>query len=249
MVQWEDDFNSPNQKSKTTLYAWQPSFIPKPETIADRMTDWDNAGSDSAKWFQGFVLDADTFNVVKTLYVRDADSDTTHAFTPNVQHDGQEQVAYSFNTPFIAHTVRIEPPVSDTTPWRFFGVKWVAEPTPEQAETWQTQFTTHGLMGYMHIRQISLCYQSTTSVTLTITAYDGTSPQSITLPSTGGAVQKITVPVTFNKGQIFSYRASSSAPFQVFVSQSEVLVGQWQRNEGYVNRPLVGDIGGDTARI
>src|SRR5208283_1462005 len=105
------------------------------------------------------------------LQVRDSDGLAVHPFTPAVQHNGESQIAYSFNTPFIAHMVRIEP--TDQTQWRFFSVKWIAEATPELAETWQTQFSTHGLIGYMHIRQLSLTYLSTQPVVFTATSYDG----------------------------------------------------------------------------
>jgi hypothetical protein len=242
---WTDDFT--RQSLSTKLYIWQPSFIPKPETIQDRFSDWDDAGIDGAKWIQGFILHADSFNVVKNLAVRDADTLSLHPFTPPVQQNGESEVAYSFNTPFIAHMVRFEP--QDQVPWRLWKTRWVVEPTPEMAETWQTQATTHGFKGYMHVRQVSITYASTTAVTFAIGVFDGTPPANVTLPSTGGAVQKLVFVVSFNKGQLYFYKMSSSAPFQVYVDKSEVLVGQWGRQDSYRNVSLIGDEGGDTAKI
>lgn len=246
-LQWTDDFTL--SATPTTLYIWQPSFIPKPEAIADRVTDWDDAGIEGAKWIQGFILHADTANVVKGIAVRDADTLVLHPFTPAVLHNGESELAYSFNTPFIAHQVRLEP--TDQLAWRMFGIRWVAEPTPEVAETWQTQATTHGMIGYMHVKQVSITYSSTVPVTLAIgvQAGDGTPPALVTLPSTGGLVQKLVQLLTFNKGQLFTYKFSAAAPFQVYQDKCEVLVGSWGRMEGYVNRPLVGDRGGDEAKI
>jgi len=244
-IVWTDDYST--QTVATMLNAWQPSFLPKPETIADRFSDWDDAGSLAAKWWQGFILHADTFNVIKGIQVRDADTLTVHPFTTPVQHNGESELAYSFNTPFIAHMARIEP--TDQLAWRFFEVRWVTEPTPEVAETWQTQFSTHGLTGYMHLRQLSLTYAAQAAVTFQATSYDGTSPAAVILPSTGGAVQKIVFPFTFNKGQLYAYKATCSAPMQIYVDKSEVQVGQWARTEGYQNVPLVGGVGGDHAQV
>jgi hypothetical protein len=246
-LQWTDDFTK--QTVPTTLYIWQPSFIPKPETIADRVTDWDDAGIKGAKWIQGFILHADTFNAAKAMTVRDSDALATHSFTPAVRHNGEAEIAYSFDTPFIAHQVRLEP--TDQLPWRIFGVRWVAEGTPETAETWQTQATTHGMLGYMHVKQVSITYSSTVPVNLSIgvQAGDGMAPTLVTLPSTGGLVQKIVQLLTPNKGQLFTYKFSATVPFQIYQDKCEVLVGSWGRTEGYVNRPLVGERGGDEARI
>jgi hypothetical protein len=245
LLAWSDNFAI--QAVVTELFVWQPSFLNQPETIADRYSDWDDAGAPGAKWWQGFVLHADTFNAVKGIQIRDADTLAVHPFTPVVQQNGETELAYSFNTPFIAHLVRIEP--TDQLPWRYFGVKWVAQPTPEVAETWQTQATTHGLQGYMHLRQMSLTYASADVVTFTATSFDGTSPAPLTFPATGGAVQKIVLPFTFNKGQLYFYRATSALPFQIYVDKSEVEVGGWGRGSAYVNVPLVGGVGGDKAAI
>ena len=243
---WTDDF-SVQGPNPTQLYVWQPSFIPKPETIDDRATDWDDAGSLAAKFWQGFVIHLDTFNNVKGLSVVDSDTGATHLFTPAVQQNGEGELAFSFVTPFIAHMVKIVP--TDQVPWRFFGVRWVTQPTPETAETWTTQNSVFGLKGYMHLRQVSLCYASTQDVTFVATSYDGMSPVVLTFPATAGAVVKTVLPFSANKGQLWRFDVTSPEPFQLFQSQSELLVGAWGRGDDYHNVPLVGDLGGDQAKI
>ena len=143
--------------------------------------------------------------------------------------------------------VRIEP--QDQLPWRFFDARWIAEQTPEMAETWQTQFTTHGQLGFMHVRQVSIMYAATQPVTLTISVYDGTAPAPIALPATGSAVKKIVFVPTFNKGQLYAYKFSSAAPFQVYQERSETLIGRWGRADAYSNVPLVGGNEGDKAAV
>lgn len=243
---WTDDFAA--QTAPTELHLWQPSFLDKPETIADRFTDWDDAGTPGNKWWQGFVLHADTEGADKLLAVRDADMRALHPFTPVVNHLGESSRAYSFNTPFLAHTVRIEP--QDQVPWRFYESVWVTEPSPELAETWQTQGTSHGMLGYQHVKQVSVAYAATTPITLAITSYDGQSPQPIVLPATGGAMQKLTMQLTPNKGQLYFYKASAAAPFQLFLPDWEIMVGAWSRADAaYTRYQALGGAKGDQAKI
>jgi hypothetical protein len=244
MAQWTDNFSV--QTVGTDLFVWQPSYLEKPPTISTQDSDWYDTGNNHNKWFQGFILHADTSNAAKGLTIRDADTLSTHAFTPAVVHNGESELAYSFNTPFIAHMVRFEP---DAVPWRFFDITWVTEPTPEFAETWQTQGTSFGLLGYMHVKQVSPAYASTVPITLTITSFDGLSPAVITLPSTGGAFQKSTFMLTPNKGQLYFFRTSASSPYQLYLPDWEVLVGQWGRSESYIRWQGLGGLKGDNAKI
>lgn len=247
LVTWTDDFTK--QTDATRLEIWQPSFLPKPETIADRISDWYAPGGGAASYIQGFLLHADTFNVTKSLVVRDADNQATHAFTPAVQHNGEQIKAYSFNSPFVAHTVRIES--GDETAWRFWesDLQWIYQPTPEQGETWATQATSHGQTGYMHVMRIMAAWQSTAAITLTISSFDGQSPAALTLPSTSGAVQKALFTLTPNKGTLFTYSASSSAPFQLFLPDFEIWVKPWRTQGGYQIFRNLGGQKGDAAAI
>jgi hypothetical protein len=95
--------------------------------------------------------------------------------------------------------------------------------------------TSFSLPGYGHIPWVSLAYISTAPVTLTITTYDGQSPQVVTLPSTGGQYQKTLFRVSANKGQLFRFSFSSPAQFQVFNDDSDIMVGAWQRTGPYAD--------------
>jgi hypothetical protein len=251
MATWTDDFSK--QSVPTQLFVWQPSFVPYPEIIADRFTDWDNGGTPGAKFVQGLLLDADTFGVAIALGIRNGDTAALEQ-TLSITHSGRQEKAYSVTAPFIAHLMRLEPQSTGgqqpTFPqWKLFGVKWVWQPTPEQVLNWVTQATTHGLRGFMHLRQASIAYAAAAPVTFTVTAFDGTSPAALTLPATGGAVQKVTLPFSFNKGMTMKYAAVSAQPFQIYEKASEVLVGQWGREDSYMNIPLIGGDHGDQATI
>jgi len=226
-----------DQGTTTVLYSWQPSYLTQPEDISNRFTDWDNCGTEDSKFIQGFEIEADTLNVAKGLVVRSADSLLTTAFTSptgtnTITANGQQVIDCSFNSPFSSHLVRIEP--QDSNVWRLFRVKWIYQPTPESALTWATQATAFGFDGYLHMKEILAAFASNAAVTLTITAYDGLSPAAITLPNSGGAYQKILFPCTPNKGLLYGFSAVSSAPFQLYQADCELLVKQWGSDGQYV---------------
>lgn len=246
LITWSDDFA--HKSIPTSLLIWQPSFVPKPETITDRAGDWDDAGTPDAKFFQGFELRADTFNALKLLTIQDSDSLATHVIQPSpIRHNGEQTKAYSFATPFVAHLVRDVP--QDQVQWRRFGIKWVYQPTPENVETWQTQATSFGLSGFSHIQRIIAAYTATADVILTITAFDGTSPAPLTLPSTGGLYKKVLFVLTFNKGQLFTFSGISTSPWQAFLDDWEIMVGNWGRPNEYLNYRSLGGPRGDKATI
>lgn len=243
---WTDDYTT--QSTATRLHVWQPSLIDKPEIIKDRFGDWDYAGTPGNKFFQGFTLTADTFGVAKGMAVRDAETLTLHTIQPSsVIHNGESTIAYSFTTPFYAHGVRDEP--LDLVPWRRFAIQWIFQLAPENAQTWQTQFTAHGMSGYQHIGRIEAAWSCTFPVTLTITSFDGTSPVAITLPPTAGVYQKKLLTPTFNKGTLYRYAAVSGAPFQLWLNDFVIHIGAWARQGPYMQYRLVGGQYGDNANI
>lgn len=253
LTQWIDNFSL--QSVATEVIGWELTYFPQPITIDNAFGSWDNAGVEDAKYFQGFRLHADTFNATKGLVIRDADTLATHPFSPAIKQNGETIVAYSFDTPFFAHLVRDEP-ASDGVDWRRFGIEWIFQPTPERAYNWETQPTTHGLIGYHHIRKLIFSYYATAAVTLTITCTnqpdgtpDGTSPAVITLPSTGGQLRKIEFVPTFNKGMQFAYKGVSTEPWSPLLDKCEIYVGKWERSGDYSIFVNLGSVAGDQARV
>ena len=104
---------------------------------------------------------------------------------------------------------------------------------PAQTIQWQTLGTSFGMQGYGHIGQIAMAYISTQDITLQITSYDGQSPLPVILPNSAGVYVKKLFRVSANKGQLYAFAASSTAPFQFFMEDCEVAVGAWQRQDPY----------------
>lgn len=241
---------SPGQPGtcRTLLHLWQSSIAPQVEITKDRNDDWTDCGTPGLKFFQGFKLDADTFGIAKNIQIRDSDNAGLHAPQPSpINHSGRQTKPYSFANPFLAHSVRRES--LDLVAWRKFGITYEWQPAPEFTYTWKTQPTSHGMSGFQHVQKMIFAYAATAPVTLTVIAFDGTSPAGITLPSTAGIYQKLVVVLSSNKGLLYSYSATSVAPFQIWKEDLEVMVGPWSRQSNYINYPLLGGNRGDSAEI
>lgn len=230
-----------------TLYTWQPSYIVKPESTADRAEDWDNGGYEGAKWIQGFILEANTNGSTKQLGIRNGDTQVLQQVFP-VNHPIQQEKAYSFVQPFVAHMVRWES--SDGVDWSFFNIKWIFQKTPETVTTWWTQPSALGWRGYGHVYTINIAYASQANVLFTMT-FDGIS-QVYTLPSTGGVYKKIFLNLQANKGKLYSFQYQSTAGFsdlQIWEEDFICEVGEWGRNDAYLHHVSVGGTRGDLAQI
>jgi hypothetical protein len=244
---WEDDYYH-GQTIATHLYLWQPSLVPQPEIITNRIGEWTNCGQNGAKFFQGARIHLSTFNKSKNIQIRDSDTNALHAFQEMpVTAPGETIIACSFITPFVAHEVRDES--QDSNPWLNWGLEYIWQPTPETVRVWITQASAMGLKGYMTVPRVEAAWSSTEPVTLTITSFDGVSPRVITLPATGGAYQKLLVTLTANKGQTYQWSATSPATFQLFLDDWIAWVGAWGRGGGMVPFQNLGGQFGNKAAI
>lgn len=235
------------EKVLIRLYGWQPSYISQPENTALRITDWTNAGYPGAKFVQGLILEADTANVALSINIQ-GDAGAVGA-NISVQHNGQTEIAYSF-VPFVAHLLRLAQ-ITANSLWKFYAVRWVFEPMPELAVNWTTQPTTHDLSGFMHVRELQIALMSTSTVTITIQA-DNVALPAITIPSTGGAYQKVhlLLPPNPNKAKSYIYSFTSTVGFRLFKRDIEVKVKQWGSTGGYIPfNPFGGQSRADGAAI
>jgi hypothetical protein len=163
---WTDDFTT--QSAPTALYLWQPSLVPKPETTKDRFGDWEQSG---AAYYRGFVLSADTFNLVKSLGIRNGDNNALVTFP--IQHNGQQEIGYAFAAPFVAHLIRHE--AQDAVPWRYFGIKWISDPWPELIAE-RTPWINLGTPGAKYMRGLVVPIDTNgLPITLTLVSSDGAS--------------------------------------------------------------------------
>lgn len=225
--------------SRPFLYAWEPSWLPKDVSIERRATDWDDLGYKGAKFVQGVIIRANTFNASKSVEVQ-YDGGTV-AETLELLHNGEETVAYPIDpygwTPFIAELVRLKG--ADAIPWSLLDWRWVWEPAPEAATQWETQETTFNLPGFLSVHDCLIAYMADDPVTLTVWHDNGL--QMHTLPATTGAYLRYYQRLSAAKGKWARFRLTSDSPFRLFARDTSVRVQGWGIPGGYqVTQPFGG---------
>lgn len=105
--------------------------------------------------------------------------------------------------------------------------------TDEEAlRHWEFPDTTHGLLGWQHLRDGYICLRSTGTVTLTITV-DGVDMLPITLSSTGNEKRKVYFKAYATKGKVFRYRLDSATDFRLYGEDCELNIKSWNTSKGY----------------
>lgn len=218
---------------------WKVRWVgyPKPDDAA-LWSNWTDDGYEGAKFMQGFILQADSAGQTANLTVQYDGGQTAETFPVN--HPSEMQKAYSFATPFIAHMLRVVPS-SNLRMGDPFKIRWIWEPAPELAKFWHTQTTAHGLPGWFHHRDGYIALQSYDFVNLRITDDSGAA-NNYSLPSTGGNVQKIYLPLRPQKAKLVSYSVTSPTGFRLFQKDCEMRVAAWSRGtaEYLVTHPFGG---------
>jgi len=235
---------SPASGANMRIYNTKWMYDPWPEK-GQFIYDYSDIGYPGAKDIQGFTIEADTTAdpnaspvVADTInfslhYDGTESGGTIQTFA--VTHAGRRKTSFALNPTIRAHMVRLIP----DNPVTVFDIDWVYNRVPENVTAWITQGTSHGIRGYQHVRAAYIALQSTATVTLTVTV-DGTA-YTYSIASTGGAYQKIYVPMQAVKGKLFSYSLTSSANFRVFKGDCEVYVKAWDSPSGYA---IVNPFGG-----
>ena len=227
--------------SGNVLYEWQPSLIPMPEGVYNRPGDWDNGGTPGAKFIQGVIVDADSFNVPKTFALQASDDLALHALLEcPATFQKRTEIAFSC-VPFIAHSARLVS--TDAIEWRVWGSRLMFQPYPELTKNWTTEMTSLGLVGWGHLRELNIPYVSTGNVDLVIT-FDAWPPIAVTIPNSAGVMQKMKLTMPANKFKLTQFSTTSTEGHRIFAGDVEVKLGEWGRTDSYrVLKPFGGPSG------
>jgi hypothetical protein len=218
------------------FYLWETSWSWKQISTGRRATDWDDLGYKGAKFVQGVVLRANTFNQAKTLLVQydGPNAAPQTAITLTISHNGERQIAYPLSsagwTPFIAELVRLH--TEDDIEWNLLDWRFVWEPAPELATQWETQYTTFGAPGFLDVHDGIVAYQSTADVNWFIEYQDGSSATYV-LAASAGLYRRIRQITQAQKGKAVRFRWTSDEPFRLFKSDCAVRIQPWGFPGGY----------------
>lgn len=184
----------------------------------------------SLKLWGDYILDCDTQGASVTPTALFNNGQTTVAAPPfSLTPRGQQIISLNASAGERARNIGIQISWASASATPSFW-EWQPSLLPEMSSlarlNWASPFTSHGLPGFLHIRDGYITLISTAPVTLTLT-YDSGVTNSITLPSTGGiALRQYWIPLA-GKGKMVAYSLSSSAPFSVFGKDSGVNVKGW----------------------
>jgi hypothetical protein len=98
-------------------------------------------------------------------------------------------------------------------------------------------------VGWNHVRELNVAFNSTTDLTVLFTFDDGAVPQSITLtvPNSGGEYAKTKITLPPNKWKLIEGFISSPEPFLLWDSDLELKTKSWGSHQGYkIERPFSG---------
>lgn len=188
----DDEGNGTLAKNITTKFDWEIDggvrlfgeiiyFIPAGDEITNRSADIETGGNIADKLWNGVVIQADTHGQDKTLNYYDDKGELKATLTIN--HDGEKTVAYSFENPFISHTIRRTS--NDNVAWIPTVEAYITDPEPELAEVWEGEFNTSGLTGLKIIHRMAIAYRSNSDGTIKLTFDDGIE-QTYNLPNSNG---------------------------------------------------------------
>jgi hypothetical protein len=231
------------------LFLVEPSYTLRPENIFLRAIQYDDAGYSGEKFWQGIELEADTENAVRTVRV-EYDGGTL-GDTLTVQHNGRIMKPYSFSSAFVAHMARLIP--TDSNQWKLFRWRWVFEPEPPLVTVWESQQTSFGHVGYVHLKAIWVTHTSTADLTLTITRMDDNTSNSYTITNSGGIrgqeFYMLLGPAYFCKGKTFKFKITqaNNVPFRIYQRNTGVLVKPWGSQQAFARWVGWGGDAGDGA--
>jgi hypothetical protein len=110
-----------------------------------------------------------------------------------------------------------------------FDVLWRED--EEKLKHWEFPSTSHGMSGWLSIRDLYLGMRLTVDATLTIQVDDIN--YSYIIPHTSGFRRKIYVPLRPTKGKMFRYVIDCPEIFSLYGEDCEVRVKSWNTNLGY----------------
>lgn len=214
-------------KANVKLFEQIYYLIPRADQINNRASDLENAGVFGDKFWQGVVIEADTFGVTKRLIFKDEDNTIREII--EINHLGKSTKSYSFDVPWISHGI-IQTSVDDVE-WIHYNSQYKFDIEPELGKVWETQETSHGIPGFKVIERIGIVARTTTAATLRI-FYDGVE-EAYSLNNTAGDKEKQFFFVRARKAKLLKYRVDSEQDMRNYLEDLEIWIRQYNSQGFY----------------
>lgn len=212
-------------QSGTKLYEEKFYYLLKGDAIENRSSDLEDGGDIGEKLWQGVIIKADTFNENKVLNYYNDENVLKASLV--IKHDGERTIAYSFEIPFISHTIKRTS--DDGVLWIPTAEAYVFDREPEEADVWEGEFNTHNLSGLIIIQRFGWAYRSTEDATLILTFEDGTEQvYEDILPNSNENYNKEFFFARPKKWKACKYRIETTGKIRLYKRDSEV----WMKSFG-----------------
>lgn len=185
------------------LYDFKWWVSPEPPTLTNFNANWEDGGYLGAKFLQGIIIDADTNGETKLV---DIEYEDGIICTFQVNHTKRQGKPYALPFARVVNKIRAIP--RDANPSWLYKIEWKFQAHPESVWAYETQKTSHGMVGWWHQKDGFIAYESDCVVYLVCTLDDG-SQYSIVLPSTLGDYRKVYVVFPATKQKLMSYKFTS----------------------------------------
>ena len=184
------------------------------------------------KEYGNLILDVDPKGntITVTPYIN---AEQTALAAQTVTGTGRQKFSLSLSDTF-SYSIAIDLAWSGSTSPIIYQMDLLWRPDEEVVQHWEFPETTHGLVGWQHLRDGYLTVRSGATLTFTITV-DGTAltPVFINSSNTSGAKRKVYFQMPPHKGKVFKYEINSSAGFRLYGDECEVRAKPWITSLGY----------------
>jgi len=181
-----------------------------------------------------FDIDPGGANITITPYVN---GDTVASPPIFATGTGRQEVSLSLND-VLARNISFDIEWTGGTPV-LYQLTIMYRPSATAMTHWELPPTSHGLIGWQHVRDAYISIRTNAPVTFAVTS-DTTGQMVFTLPNTSNQKQKIYVPFPANKGKLYKYQFDSTAVFQLYAQETEVRAKSWNTVMGYQIAQILG---------
>jgi len=207
--------------SGTKFYERIIYFIPQADEIKDRAGDFEFGGGISEKLWQGIIIQADTSGKDKELKFYD-DRNILRA-TLNINHNGKQTIAYSFDTPdspFISHSIRRTS--DDGVLWTVFTEAFVYDVEPESANTWEGEFSISNIPDLHLVNRMSIAYRSLADANIKLKFDNASDFVDYPLPASTNNYHIEQFYIACVKWKTCKWRIESTEPIRVYKKAMQI---------------------------
>jgi hypothetical protein len=191
-----------------------------------RTGSYDMGIPQTLKEFGNVLIDVDPQDA--TITVTPYINAEATALTPTViSGAGRRKVPISLSDTY-AYSIAFD--FSWSGPATFYQIEILFRVDEEALKHWEMPETSHGIAGWMHVRDAYFCLRSTAPVTFTHTI-DGVEKEYV-LAATGGERRRIYVRMAPQLGKVFRYALDSDEDFRLYGEDSQLNVKSWN-DTGY----------------